>query len=163
MSMQNYMQQRRGIAIVIVLTLATAIMILGVSYLKTIHNQSGRNTIELGAIQADLLAEGITQIAMLKFKEIPGPLYYAYIASVKGKTAEPLKTYHSDKILAGELTTLTAPFNAKYRTTYQLLPSKMYQDMNIKIAVVVEVTRPDKVSYQRNIERTVSGARRPAF
>ncbi|NCB47859.1 hypothetical protein EOM81_12710, partial [bacterium] len=77
------MRTRHGMALVIVLTLATAIMVLGVSYLKTIRNQSGRNTIELGAIQADLLAEGITQIAMLKFKEIPGPLYYAYIASVK--------------------------------------------------------------------------------
>jgi len=153
-------RQKRGMALVIVLTLATAIMILGVSYLKTIRNQGGRNTIELGAIQADLLAEGITQIAMLKFKEIPGPLYYAYIASVKGNSSDPLKEYHSDKILAGKV---TSPFAADYQTTYQLLPSKMYDDMNIKISVVVTVTRPDGVAYQRNIERTVSGVRRPAF
>lgn len=158
--MDKYLHQRHGMAVVIVLTLATAIMILGVSYLKTIHNQGGRNTIELGAIQADLLAEGVTQIAMLKFKEIPGPLYYAYIASVKGKTPDPLKTYHGDKILAGKI---ESPFNAEYRTTFQLLPSKMYEDMNIKISVVVDVTRPDGVSYQRNIERTVTGVRRPAF
>ncbi len=147
-------------AIVIVLTLATAIMILGVSYLKTIHNQAGRNTIELGAIQADLLAEGVTQIAMLKFKELPGPLYYAYIASVKGNSADPLKEYHGDKMLTQKFST---PFAAEYQTTYQLLPSKMYDDMNIKINVVVSVTRPDGVVYQRNIERTVSGVRRPAF
>ncbi|MDD2997818.1 MAG: hypothetical protein PHV05_02080 [Candidatus Riflebacteria bacterium] len=154
------MRTRHGMALVIVLTLATAIMVLGVSYLKTIRNQSGRNTIELGAIQADLLAEGITQIAMLKFKEIPGPLYYAYIASVKGNTDDPLDVYHGDGILAGDLET---PFKADYRTTYQLLPSKMYEDMNIKITVVVNVARNDGIGYQRSIERTVTGARRPAF
>ena len=155
--------KRKGMALIIVLTLATAIMILGTSFLKTLHNQSGRNTIELGAIQADLLAEGITQIAMLKFKEIPGPLYYAYVASVKGNSTDPLKEYHSDSILAGKFTPPTKPFEAGYQTTYQLLPSKMYKDMNIKISVVVNVTRPDGVSYQRKIERTVSGVRSPAF
>lgn len=154
------LQNKSGMALIIVLTLATAIMILGTSFLKTLHYQAGRNTIELGAIQADLLAEGITQIAMLKFKEIPGPLYYAYIASVKGNTPDPLKEYHSDKILADQF---KVPFAAEYQTTFQLLPSKMYDDMNIKISVVVEVTRPDGVSFQRNIERTVSGVRRPAF
>ena len=151
---------KNGMALIIVLTLVTAIMILGTSFLKTLHYQAGRNTIELGAIQADLLAEGITQIAMLKFKEIPGPLYYAYIASVKGNTPDPLKEYHSDKILADKF---KVPFTAEYQTTFQLLPSKMYDEMNIKISVVVEVTRPDGVSFQRNIERTVSGVRRPAF
>ncbi len=147
-------------AVVIVLTLATAILILGTAFLKTIRNQGGRNTIELGAIQADLLAEGITQIAMLKFKEIPGPLYYAYVAKVQGQSDAPLKEYHKDSVLAGEL---KAPFTAKFQTNYQLLPSKMYDEMNIKISVVVNVTRPDGVDYERNIERTVSGVRRPAF
>ncbi|GAB4278173.1 MAG: hypothetical protein Kow0029_21360 [Candidatus Rifleibacteriota bacterium] len=151
---------KRGMALIIVLTLATAILILGVSYINTIRNQAGRNTIELGAVQADLLAEGITQIAMLKFKEIPGSLYYAYIANVKGTTTAPFKTYESDAILNGKM---TKPFNADYRTSYRLLSSKMYQDMNVKITVVVNVTRPDGRNYQRIIERTVSGERKPAF
>ena len=158
--MYHQKNSRRGMAVLIVLTLATAILILGTAFLKTIRNQGGRNTIELGAIQADLLAEGVTQIAMLKFKEIPGPLYYAYVAKVQGQTDAPLKEYHKDSVLAGELKN---PFAAKFQTTYQLLPSKMYDDMNIKISVVVNVTRPDGVDYERNIERTVSGVRRPAF
>ncbi len=158
--MRHLKNKKQGMAVVIVLTLATAILILGTAFLKTIRNQGGRNTIELGAIQADLLAEGITQIAMLKFKEIPGPLYYAYVAKVQGQTDEPLKEYHKDQVLAGEFKT---PFSANFQTTYQLLPSKMYDDMNIKISVVVKVTRPDGVDYERNIERTVSGVRRPAF
>ncbi len=158
--MRYLKNKKQGMAVVIVLTLATAILILGTAFLKTIRNQGGRNTIELGAIQADLLAEGITQIAMLKFKEIPGPLYYAYVAKVQGQTDAPLKEYHKDAVLAGEFKT---PFSAKFQTTYQLLPSKMYDDMNIKISVVVNVTRPDGVDYERNIERTVSGVRRPAF
>jgi len=151
---------KRGMAILIVLVLASAILLMGVSYIRTIQNQGGRNTIELGAIQADLLAEGITQIAMLKFKEIPGPLYYAYIAHVKGKTSEPYDTYHSDTILSGQL---ASPFNAEFRTTLQLLPSKMDEDMNIRINVAVTVSRPDGLDFQRNIERTISGARRPAY
>lgn len=158
--MRYQKNKKQGMAVVIVLTLATAILILGTAFLKTIRNQGGRNTIELGAIQADLLAEGITQIAMLKFKEIPGPLYYAYVAKVQGQTDAPLKEYHDDPVLAGEFKN---PFSAKFQTTYQLLPSKMYDDMNIKISVVVNVTRPDGVDYERNIERTVSGVRRPAF
>lgn len=152
--------RRKGMAIIIVLTLASAILLMGVSYIRTVQNQGGRNTIELGAIQADLLAEGITQIAMLKFKEIPGPLYYAFIAHLKGKTSEPYNTYHSDNILSGQL---AAPFNAEYRTTYQLLPSKMYEDMNIRINVAVTVSRPDGLDFQRSIERTIAGARRPAY
>jgi hypothetical protein len=147
-------------ALVIVLTLATSILILGVSYISTVRNQAGRNTIELGAIQADLLAEGITQIAMLKFKEVPGPLYYAYIADTKGNTSQPLNVYQSDQILNGSIKT---PFNAEFRTTYQLLSSKMYQDMNVKIIIEVDVSRKDGINYQRKIERIVSGIRRPAF
>ncbi|EKD83240.1 MAG: hypothetical protein ACD_39C00796G0002, partial [uncultured bacterium] len=52
--------RKKGMAIIIVVCLATAILLLGMSYIKTIQGQAGRNTIELGAIQADLLAEGIT-------------------------------------------------------------------------------------------------------
>ncbi|MFZ5951397.1 MAG: hypothetical protein ACOYXC_11875 [Candidatus Rifleibacteriota bacterium] len=158
--MQGLTDKRSGMALIIVLTLATGILILGVSYINTIRNQSGRNTIELGAIQADLLAEGITQIAMLKFKEIPGPLYYAYIAHVKGTTSQPYTAYHNDNILSGKF---ASPFDAEYRTTFQLLSSKMYQDMNLKISVEVEVSRADGEKYQRLIERVVSGSRRPAF
>lgn len=151
---------RRGMAIIIVLTLATAILMMGVSYIKTVQNQGGRNTIELGAIQADLLAEGITQIAMLKFKEIPGPFYYAYIAHVKNTTSDPYNIYHSDAILNGNI---AAPLSAEFRTAFQLLPSKMYEDMNIRISVQVKVFRPDGVEFNRNIERTIAGARRPAY
>lgn len=158
--MSNSLQHRSGMAIVIVLTLATAILIFGVSYLNTIRGQAGRNTIELGAVQADLLAEGITQIAMLKFKEVPGPLYYAYIAHVKGVTSQPFNTYQADPILAGKI---NSPLTAEYRTSYQLLSSKMYLDMNVKITIVVDVSRSDGKNYQRIIERTVSGARKPAF
>lgn len=153
-------KKRSGMALVIVLTLATAILILGVSYINTIRGQGGRNTIELGAVQADLLAEGITQIAMLKFKEIPGPLYYAYIAHVKKTTSDPYNTYQSDPILAGNM---NLPYKAAYQTSYQILSSKMYQDMNVKITIIVDVSRPDGQSYQRKIERVVSGARKPAF
>lgn len=152
--------KRKGMAIVIVLTLATAILLMGISYIRTVQNQGGRNTIELGAIQADLLAEGITQIAMLKFKEIPGPFYYAYIAHVKKETSDPYNTYHSDGILNGNIIT---PCNAEFRTTFQLLPSKMYEDMNIRISVQVKVFRSDGVEFNRNIERTIAGARRPAY
>lgn len=153
-------KKRDGMALIIVLTLATAILILGVSYLNTIRGQAGRNTIELGAIQADLLAEGVTQIAMLKFKEIPGPLYYGYLAHVKKTTSQPFNVYHGDAILSGKL---TSPFDAEYRTSFQLLSSQMYQDMNVKITIEVDVSRPDGKNYQRKVERIIAGTRTPAF
>jgi uncharacterized membrane protein len=149
-----------GMAIVIVLTLCTAILILGVSYIKSIRQQGGRNTIELGAVQADLLAEGITQIAMLKFKELPGPLYYACIAAGNGIASGPLNLYRSDAILNNSI---AEPVNADFRTSFKMLPSKMYEDMNVKITIEVNVERPDGKNYQRIIERNVFGARRPAF
>lgn len=158
--MKRHRAHRNGMALIIVLSLATAILLMGSSYIRTVHGQAGRNTIELGAIQADLLAEGVTQIAMLKFKEIPGPFYYSYIAHIKGKTSDPYNLYHSDSILSASITN---PFHSEYRVTYQLLPSKMYQDMNIKITVAVSVARPDGLDYQRTIERTIAGVRKPAF
>lgn len=146
-------------AIVIILALVTSLLIFATSYMKTVHYQSKRNTIELGAVQADFLAEGVTQLAMLKLQRLPGPLYYASVASAAG-IMEPYKEYISDKTLNDEIAT---PCSAIYRTSYRLLPSKLYDSMNVRIAVVVSVKQSDGFEYSRKIERTITGERHPAF
>ncbi|MDD2624088.1 MAG: hypothetical protein PHQ02_04640 [Candidatus Riflebacteria bacterium] len=148
---------KSGMAIVLVMTLTMGLLILGSSYLKSISQRSNHNTIELGSIQADLLAEGITQIAMLKLKELPGPLYYAALCKAKGNGNEPLDTYSGDAVLNGAIKN---EFSAKYSTTFTMLPSKLYEDMNAKITVVLNLSLPDGRDYERQIERTVSGARK---
>lgn len=153
----KHITSKNGMALVLAMTLTMALLILGSSYLKSISQRSNSNTIELGAIQADLLAEGITQIAMLKLKELPGPLYYAALCKAKGNGTEALKTYNGDSVLNGSI---KDEFIAQYSTSFAMLPSKLYEDMNAKITVVLNLSRPDGRAYERKIERTVSGARK---
>lgn len=153
----KHITSKSGMALVLAMTLTMALLILGSSYLKSISQRSNSNTIELGTIQADLLAEGITQIAMLKLKELPGPLYYAALCKAKGNGTEALKTYNGDSVLNGSI---KDEFIAQYSTSFAMLPSKLYEDMNAKITVVLNLSRPDGRAYERKIERTVSGARK---
>ncbi|HOY66503.1 MAG TPA: hypothetical protein PLP29_06410 [Candidatus Ozemobacteraceae bacterium] len=150
--------ERRGMAIVVVLTLCLAIFILGASYIKTVQQQKPVNPLLLAFAQADILAQGVTQIAALKFKELPGPFYYGYIASRRGTTTF-LDTFKGDALLAG---TVTNPLNAVYSTEYSMFSSKMYQDMNLKISVAVNLTTRDGKNYSRLVEHTINGIRQRA-
>lgn len=159
-------KKRSGMALVIVMGLAAAVLVMADAYLRSFSSQSGQNNIELGAIQADLLAEGITQIAMLKLKELPAPIYYATLCKslnpgIEGAD-EPLNVYNSDPILQGKLTSASDGFAAEYRTSFQCLPSKLYENINAKITVQVQLVRPDNKAYNRVIERTITGDRQIA-
>ena len=61
----------KGMAIVIVLVLATALLIMGGTYWKTIQQVKPVGENLLQKAQANVLAEGILNIAILKFKELP--------------------------------------------------------------------------------------------
>jgi hypothetical protein len=142
-------------AIVIVLVLAMGLLILGSSFIVTIRQQAPVNPLQLANLQADLLGQGITQIALLKFKELPGPFYYASIAKGQGNTA-PYLTFVTESLLRG---TIPTPFPAAFNTDYEIYSSKMYEDMNLKIQVVVSFQTRDGQTYQQVIEHVVNGLR----
>jgi len=146
---------REGMALVIVLALSMALLTLGGSYLHTIQNQTPVNPTILAFAQADILAQGIAQIATLKFKELPGPFYYSFIASTKGN-AKFLNKFKQDPILAGAV---TDPIEAEFATEYTMYSSQMYDDMNLKIAVAINIKIPGGKTYSRLVEHTLNGIR----
>lgn len=154
-------------AIVVVLCLSIALLILGSAYISTLRNQTPVNPNLLASLQAELLAQGVTQIAMLKFKEMPSCLYYAAIASKSGNIAPYLEFRggggHPGQLDDGDALmnlSLTTPFRASANTNFQMLSSKMYDDMNLKITVVVDITAADGTIIQKAFEHTLNGVRR---
>ena len=69
---------RKGIAIVIVLALSSFLLILGLAYVKNVTTISTTNPKRLKQIQSDFFAQGIQKIALLKFKALPADFYHAY-------------------------------------------------------------------------------------
>ncbi|MFZ2961269.1 MAG: hypothetical protein WA705_30710 [Candidatus Ozemobacteraceae bacterium] len=158
--LMNKRSPRQGTALIIALTLSTALLILAGAYITSLRQQGPINPNLLAATQADLLAQGVTQIAILKFKELPAPLYYAGIASRSGYF-RPNDTYCEDAIFNNSI---PAPFNAVFRTNYQMLSSQMYKEMNVKIIVTVTVTYGSgkdgkPLTMQKKYEHIINGTR----
>ncbi|MBU1108025.1 MAG: hypothetical protein KKB51_15235 [Candidatus Riflebacteria bacterium] len=72
------MNKRKGMAIIIVLSLSMFLLILGLSYLKSVSHVSRTNPHRLSQIQSDFFAQGIQKLAILKFKAVPADFYHAY-------------------------------------------------------------------------------------
>lgn len=152
----------RGIAIVVVLVLAMALLIFGVTYTKTISQVTPVNPHLLLNSQLDILGEGIGNIALLKFKELPSDFYYAYY---KGRVASlprdlaPLNTFESDTHLRGNFPDLNKPSqNASYTASYQVLSQKKYDTDTLVISVSVQIA-----DTTREIKKTINTARRRIF
>ena len=72
------MVNRRGIALVLVLSLSLFMLILGMSYMRSVSQVSTSNPKRLQHIQAEFFARGIQRLAVLKFKALPADFYHAY-------------------------------------------------------------------------------------
>jgi len=72
------LNKRKGMAIVIVLSLSMFLMILGLSYLKSVSHVAYSNPHRLVQVQSDFFAQGIQKLAILKFKAVPADFYHAY-------------------------------------------------------------------------------------
>ncbi|MGM0600079.1 MAG: hypothetical protein ACQETH_09725 [Candidatus Rifleibacteriota bacterium] len=72
------MVNRRGIALILVLSLSLFMLILGMSYMRNVSQVSTSNPKRLKQIQADFFARGIQRLAVLKFKALPADFYHAY-------------------------------------------------------------------------------------
>ncbi len=159
-------QTRRGMAIVVVLTLSMALLIMSSAYISTLHNQAPVNPDLLSSIQAELMAQGATQIAMLKFKEMPSCLYYAAIASKSGNVT-PYNLFRGSGAVSGDNkdgdwlmnASFTWPIHATCNTNFQMLSSQMYKEMNIRIITVVNYTALDGRTLSKSFEQTINGVR----
>lgn len=80
-------RSRRGMALVVVLVLSLALLVLGGAYMKTVSQTTVVNPLQLKKLQADFLAQGISEIALLKFKKFPADFYHAYVANLCGPPA----------------------------------------------------------------------------
>ncbi len=145
----------RGMALVIVLALATALLVMGISYISQVRQRTTVNPNQLTAIQAEFLGQGIAQIAAFKVKKMTGPFYYAMIAkNAPTPFTDPYDVYVGDSCLRGAFTT---PFASTYQTSMTMFSSKVYKNLNFSIQVLVQVTGPNNVIYQRQVEQIYNG------
>ncbi|MDN5280530.1 MAG: hypothetical protein PWR01_4495 [Clostridiales bacterium] len=72
------MNKRKGMAIVIVLSLSMFLLVLGLSYLRSVSQVSRSNPHRLKQVQAEFFARGIQKLAVLKFKALPADFYHAF-------------------------------------------------------------------------------------
>lgn len=141
------MKNKKGIAIVIVLVLATALLIMGGSYWTTIKQIRPVTDNFLQKAEASLLAEGILNIAILKFKELPSDFYYSYYigrVTSNPKNMVPLNAFlelnTTNSLLNGTMTNVDGKGNdAIYQTDYQVLSQDKYTNDSIRIKVTVEL------------------------
>jgi len=151
----------RGIAIVLVLALAMALLIFGVTYMKSISQSTVVNPDLLLRAQIDILGEGIANIALLKFKELPSDFYYSYY---KGRVADttligPINTFEGDALLSGEITNFNGTTDtASFTTRYQVLSQKKYDTDTLVVTVTLGFR-----GMTREIRKTINTARKRLF
>lgn len=141
-------ESRTGMAIVIVLVFAFTLLVLGSAYLKTFTMSKPVNPKMLERLQADCFAQGISQIAMLKFKRFPADFYHAYIHQRAGLTnynPTPMTHFHgaADTPLQDYRpggTSIADPVPvATYSTRYNMISYKGYSRDALEINISVTV------------------------
>jgi hypothetical protein len=85
---------RDGMAIVIVLVFALALLVLGSAYLRSLSQSQPVNPMLLERLQADFFAQGVAQIALFKFKRYPADFYHAFLFDRAGLGNGPLQDFH---------------------------------------------------------------------
>ncbi|MDD3001676.1 MAG: hypothetical protein PHF29_07970 [Candidatus Riflebacteria bacterium] len=71
MKQSVFNSKRRAMAILVVICLSTVILMLGMVYMKTYTDSAPASKLQLDRVQADFLAKGIQNIALLKIKKYP--------------------------------------------------------------------------------------------
>ena len=162
--MNNLKTSRAGMAIVVVLVFAMALLVLGGAYIKTISQKAPVNPVQLEKIQADFFAQGIFQIALLKFKRFTADFYHAYIRHKQaidsgpyydfiGTSSSPLQSMQfPTSTPIGQPTGITA-----YTTGYEMVSFKGYDNDGLVINVNVTCANPTPItleySFKFNINR----------
>ncbi len=71
MKISEPFSNRAGMAIMVVLSIASILLLLGVTYLKSFSQATVTSKLQLDQIQADFFARGIQNIALFKIKRYP--------------------------------------------------------------------------------------------
>ena len=151
---------RSGMAIIVVLVFATALLVLGSSYIKTLSSTTPVNPILLERMQADFFAQGIAQIALLKFRKFPADFYHAFLYDRAGQGSAQLKAFcgASDTPLQDYKpggTSIADPVPVTvYSTQYLMSSFKGYNRDTLAIMVNVKVK-----NVQREYNFTVDASR----
>lgn len=155
---------RRGMALVIVLVLCTALLSVGLWFLSGFRHRTAINPALFERIQMDFFAQGILQAAMLKFKKMPSEFYYAFRARSINPAYLNLylcKNNSSEDVpcLSGTMTLPTSSFIGKavsvtYSTDFEMVYNQLYNQDGIVIRVSTQTgghTR--QVSHTINVSR----------
>ena len=139
-------------AIVIVLSLSMFLLVLGLSYLRSISQTSHTNPHRLKQVQAEFFARGIQRLGILKFKALPADFYHAYRYKVEDEKVprnpvipvfafKPFSDFlGGDNSILQNLDGLSDPINIKkYETNYQVSSSKKFDHDMIEVDVKVEL------------------------
>ncbi|MBF0410910.1 MAG: hypothetical protein HQM10_26430 [Candidatus Riflebacteria bacterium] len=158
---------RRGVAIIFVLVFSTGLLLFGLAYLNNVSSHKAVNPNQSLRAQIEVLAEGLSNIALLKYKELPSDFYYAYekalLAPVAARDADPLNVFleksQAGSFLRGQLPDPNFPSdssrNASYTTSFTLMTRKKYENDAILITTVVE-----KDGLRHEIKQTLYATRR---
>jgi len=144
---------KRGIAIVIVLVFATALLGLAGVYVRNSREATPINSKILERVQMDFIGQGITQLALLKFKQLPSEFYYAYNFSVRDKRVSVVDPW--EKYLLGPLKgDRNEPFPLTYSTKCRVLGQTRYKIDSIEFEVIIEGN-----GMKRSIKKTINSTR----
>ncbi len=144
---------RKGIAVVIVLVLTTMLLALAGSYIQRSRTASPINGKVLERVQADFWGQGIAQLALLKFKQLPSDFYFAYNFSVRDKrlaVPDPWSTFLLSP-LQGHRNT---PFPLDYTTNCRILGQTRYKTDSIEFEVILEGE-----NLRRSVKQTINSTR----
>lgn len=154
-------------AIVIVLSLSTFLLVLGLSYIKSISQVSKTNPHRLVQVQSDFFAQGIQKLALLKFKALPADFYHAYRYKVEDEkkprnpalpklSPAPFEDFvGADKTILQGMPEMYDPLPIiDYKTSYLVNSSKKFDRDMIEIRVSV-----DFKGFSQNYTATIDASR----
>ena len=160
--MINTLQNRKGMALIIVLAMSMFLLVLAISYIRDNSQNRPINERHFERAQADFLGQGVVQLAAMKFKKRPAEFYYAYRAMRAGLGDAALRSYlQNDMTLNGEFVD-QGNNRYVYSTQMQLITNQLYQTDGIRILVTVDqVSDAGATVLTRTQEHTLEAIRRP--
>ncbi|MFZ2957312.1 MAG: hypothetical protein WA705_10520 [Candidatus Ozemobacteraceae bacterium] len=150
-------RSKAGIALAVVLGFSTTLLVMGMIFLQTNRHSRPVNERIYERTQADFLAQGLVELATLKFKKRPAEFYWAY--KIFPTNDAPFKDYQTnDPTLNGTFTDAKGN-NHAFTTQWELVTDKLYDYDGIQITVNVTTTTVDGISITRKMVSTVSAKR----
>lgn len=154
-------RNRKGMTIPLVLVLSFALLVLGGAYFNMMRGQKPVNEKVFERSQADFLAQGLVELAALKFKKRPAEFYYAYRARQAGVNSGPFTNYVPwDPTLNGTFSDSKGQVY-DYATDWELVTNKAFEVDGIRVTVTVTQRSPiGAIEIVRTLSHTIQANRR---